>query len=102
MKRRKFIKNTAVASTAMVLPPFIDTERAPYFGNGVHNGWADQDSVAIWTRLTKNPELNAQGVPFIELTKEQQKHFEALLDSLPAGEPPAKQGFFDRVKEFFV
>jgi hypothetical protein len=27
---------------------------------------------------------------------------EALLLSLPAPEPPAKRGLFDRVKEFFV
>jgi molecular chaperone DnaJ len=37
-----------------------------------------------------------------KLTKEQRKHFEALLGSLPAAEPPGKRGFFDRVKEFFV
>jgi molecular chaperone DnaJ len=37
-----------------------------------------------------------------KLTKEQRKLFEELLFSLPAGEPPAKQGFFDKVKEFFV
>lgn len=80
MKRRKFIKNTAAASTAMVLPPFINREKAPCFGNGVHNGWADQNSVVIWTRLTKNPELNAQGAPFIELTKDQQKSFAGLSD----------------------
>jgi len=37
-----------------------------------------------------------------KLTKEQRKHFEELLFSLPAGEPAGKQGFFDKVKEFFV
>ena len=26
----------------------------PYFGNGIKNGWADQNSIVIWTRLTKN------------------------------------------------
>lgn len=28
----------------------------PYFGNGFHNGWADQNSIVIWTRLTQIPE----------------------------------------------
>lgn len=37
-----------------------------------------------------------------KLTKEQRKQFEALLLTLPSGEPPAKQGFFEKVKEFFV
>jgi molecular chaperone DnaJ len=37
-----------------------------------------------------------------KITKEQRKHFEALLLTLPAAEPPGKRGFFERVKEFFV
>ncbi len=43
----------------------------PYFGNGVRNGWADQNSVVIWTRLTKNPEGNAGGEQFLALSKEE-------------------------------
>ena len=39
----------------------------PYFGNGVHNGWADQHSIVIWTRLTKNPDLNLEGQKFTEI-----------------------------------
>lgn len=45
-----------------------DELAGPYFGNGVHNGWADQNSISIWTRLTKNPEMNWEGQKFIELT----------------------------------
>ncbi|MCB1018903.1 MAG: molecular chaperone DnaJ [Acidobacteria bacterium] len=37
-----------------------------------------------------------------KITKEQRKLFEALLLSLPKAELPGKQGFFDKVKEFFV
>ena len=37
----------------------------PYFGNGFHNGWADRNSIVIWTRLTENPELNRSGPKFI-------------------------------------
>lgn len=37
----------------------------PYFGNGFHNGWADQHSVVIWTRLTQTPELKRIGKSFL-------------------------------------
>lgn len=43
----------------------------PFFGNGFHNGWADQNSITIWTRLTTLPDLNKSGIHFNELTKEQ-------------------------------
>ncbi|MEC3907763.1 alkaline phosphatase D family protein [Tamlana sp. 2201CG12-4] len=43
----------------------------PYFGNGVHNGWADQNSVVIWTRLTKNKEMNNAGKLFLIPSKEE-------------------------------
>jgi hypothetical protein len=29
------------------------------------NGWADQHSVVMWTRLTKNPEMNRSGLTFL-------------------------------------
>ena len=43
----------------------------PYFGNGFHNGWADQHSIVIWTRLTKNQEGNANRAKFIELSSKE-------------------------------
>ena len=49
----------------------IDQLEGPYFGNGVHNGWADQNSISIWTRLTKSSEMNWEGRKFIDLTKKQ-------------------------------
>ncbi|TDI69162.1 MAG: alkaline phosphatase [Bacteroidetes bacterium] len=39
----------------------------PYFGNGMHNGWADQHSIVIWTRLTKTADLNLEGQKFTEI-----------------------------------
>ncbi len=42
----------------------------PYFGNGFHNGWADQNSVVIWTRLTINEEGNSTGEKFLVPTAE--------------------------------
>ena len=43
----------------------------PYFGNGFHNGWANQTSIVIWTRLTLRPEGNLDGEPFLIPTKEE-------------------------------
>ena len=37
----------------------------PFFGNGFHNGWADQSSIIIWTRLTKVAEGNLDGADFM-------------------------------------
>jgi alkaline phosphatase D len=37
----------------------------PFFGNGFHNGWADQNSAVIWTRLTMTPDLNRSGPEFL-------------------------------------
>jgi alkaline phosphatase D len=37
----------------------------PFFGNGFRNGWADQHSIILWTRLTSQPELNRTGPQFL-------------------------------------
>ena len=68
-------------------------ESGPYFGNGFHNGWADQHSIVIWTRLTKNPELNLAGEKFlIPSAKEHRKlDTEANPDSIYKAQIP--QGF---------
>lgn len=50
----------------------------PWFGNGVHNGWADQNSIVIWTRLTRNPELNSKGTPFILLNGQQRSRLNKI------------------------
>jgi alkaline phosphatase D len=53
----------------------------PYFGNGFHNGWADQHSIVIWTRLTKNAEGNAGGAKF--LVPSAQEHRQLDKDANP-------------------
>ena len=62
----------------------------PYFGNGVHNGWADQNSIVIWSRLTKNPEAYMKGQQFIDITRAQHKRYRRMvnLDSLVATQIP--------------
>ena len=42
----------------------------PYFGNGLKNGWADQNSIVIWTRLTQYKEAYFEGKPFKEISKD--------------------------------
>ncbi|MEC8508980.1 MAG: hypothetical protein VXZ53_18515, partial [Planctomycetota bacterium] len=39
----------------------------PFLGNGTRNGWADQTSIVIWTRTTREPEMRADGRPFIKI-----------------------------------
>ncbi len=57
-----------------------DVDQGPFFGNGIHNGWADQNSISIWTRLTKEPEMNMEGTPFLTLTKKEADKYAELTD----------------------
>lgn len=70
------MKNRSFPSLVFILSAFLlfnscknlqETE-GPYFGNGFHNGWADQNSIVLWTRLTQNPEGNSEGAKFIEIS----------------------------------
>ncbi len=62
----------------------------PYFGNGFHNGWADQHSIVLWTRLTKNPEGNSTGAKFLEPSAEEHRKLnrEANPDSIYKAQIP--------------
>ena len=53
----------------------------PYFGNGFHNGWADQTSIVIWTRLTQNPEGNAGGTEFISISSKEENDLDKEGDA---------------------
>ena len=44
----------------------MEPTKGPYFGNGIKNGWADQNSIVVWTRLTQNKLANFNGRPFLE------------------------------------
>ena len=44
-------------------------DRGPYLANGMRNSWADQNSIVIWTRTTKNKAMNTAGKRFISVTK---------------------------------
>ena len=45
----------------------------PFFGNGLHNGWADQNSIVIWTRLTAVAEGNLDGADFMVPTSRERR-----------------------------
>ena len=51
----------------------FDPPHGPYFANGIKNGWADQNSIVLWTRLTQNKSANFKGHPFIEISIEEMK-----------------------------
>lgn len=53
------------ASILLQISGCSENEQGPFFGNGFHNGWADQNSIVIWTRLTQNPEMNRTGPDFL-------------------------------------
>lgn len=68
-----------------------DKMNGPFFGNGFHNGWADQHSIVIWTRLTKNPDGNSAGEKFMVPTAKEHRQLDkgANADSIWNAQVPA-------------
>lgn len=67
---KKLVYYTSLLILIVVSSLSCESEKlkeGPYFGNGIHNGWADQNSIVIWTRLTKTPDLNLDGQKFTEI-----------------------------------
>ena len=48
----------------------------PYFGNGFHNGWADQNSIVLWTRLTQTQEGKWDGEKFIDISADKARELD--------------------------
>ena len=78
--RRNFVKKSTLASSAVIVTnqalsscSNILKNDGPFFGNGCRNGWADQNSISIWSRLTEKPSANWKGEKFIEISKEEHK-----------------------------
>jgi alkaline phosphatase D len=65
----------------------------PFFGNGFHNGWADQTSIVIWTRLTKTPELNQTGEKFLVPSAEKAKKLSEKADKKKILKAQIPEGF---------
>ena len=82
-----------IATLFAVVFSSCETEKetdGPYFGNGFHNGWADQSSIVIWTRLTQNPEGNAEGTKFISISSKEVRELdkEANTEKIHAAQIP--------------
>lgn len=69
-----------VFSLMIIISCDLKKSDGPYFGNGFRNGWADQTSITIWTRLTKTPEMNSNGTPFIPITRKEHNRLAKLKD----------------------
>lgn len=61
-------------------PPTPTAPDGPYFGNGFRNGWADQNSAVIWTRLTTIPEGRNSDLHFVEISREESDSLGELTD----------------------
>ncbi len=67
MQNNKLIYFLIISCTILVSCISKRKIEVAYFGNGIRNGWADQNSIVIWTRLTKTPELKLGGHKFIKI-----------------------------------
>jgi len=76
----KIFKRAIIISLALVIYSCGRKSEGPFFGNGFHNGWADQTSVVIWTRLTNTPELNRDGPQFLAPSAEEHRHLDRQAD----------------------
>ena len=65
----------------------------PYLGNGFHNGWADQNSIVIWTRLTRSREMNLQGQKFLVPTADEHEILNKEADREKIFRAQIPQGF---------
>ncbi|MEZ6087459.1 MAG: family 16 glycoside hydrolase [Pirellulaceae bacterium] len=61
----------------VVAPP----RSGPFLANGTRNGWADQNSIVIWTRTTRNPEMAVDGKAFISISNKQAAELAKQTDS---------------------
>jgi len=83
LKKSCIIPTSFTILLVLLLLPACDTKNetdGPYFGNGFHNGWADQNSIVIWTRLTKNPEMNLGGEKFLKVSQKLHQELRKLTD----------------------
>jgi len=74
-------------------PPVVPTQnKGPFLANGSRNSWADQNSIVIWTRTTRNPEMDVDGKAFVSVSNDEARQLAQETDAgmllsvqLPAG-----------------
>ena len=77
---RKKYRNYCITLIILTLTCCKSETPGPFFGNGFRNGWADQTSVVIWTRLTKEPEMNREGPAFKIPSAEEHRRLDRQAD----------------------
>lgn len=60
----------------------VFAQNGPYFGNGMRNGWVDQHSAVLWSRLSEVPDLKQTEIKFIPLSREQHQRLRNTADSV--------------------
>jgi alkaline phosphatase D len=70
-----------------------EKDNRSYFGNGFHNGWADQSSIVLWTRLTKTPEMNISGQKFITPSSDEVRKLNKAADPEQINKAQIPDGF---------
>lgn len=62
-------------------PKVVATNRTgPFLGNATRNSWADSNSIVIWTRTTKNPEMKVDGKKFIKIDRKKHNELRKIKD----------------------
>jgi len=61
--------------------PMKPSNGGPFLANATRNGWADQNSIVIWTRTTQFPEMRADGKPFKHIDPREATELSKLQDS---------------------
>ena len=53
----------------------------PFLGNAMRNGWADQTSIVLWTRTTRQPGMLTDGPRFVPVPSGDQRRYGNLDDA---------------------
>ena len=64
---RNFRFNEIKTPSTQVTEP----QSGPFLANGMRNSWADQKSIVLWTRTTRQKEMNTKGKKFRVLTSKE-------------------------------
>lgn len=72
--------------------PVAADGQAPQLGNGMRNSWADQTSIVIWTRTTRQADMVNDGPMFLKVSNQEASQMGNLRDAdqihamqIPAG-----------------
>ncbi|WP_166820467.1 family 16 glycoside hydrolase [Thalassoroseus pseudoceratinae] len=64
----------------------------PFLANATRNSWADQNSIVIWTRTTRNPEMLVDGKKFVSLSNKEASALAKQSDPKKLLDPQLPEG----------